>query len=83
MLRAERLIRSPTPAALGMLADIRDSHPTDRGVIMGLCSVVLGLGQIVGSAASGAEAGWVGIDGLLALDDSTDATNVRAQVLCE
>jgi predicted MFS family arabinose efflux permease len=33
---------------------------------MGLCSVVLGLGQIVGSVGSGAEADWLGIDGLLA-----------------
>jgi len=35
-----------------MLADISETHPTDRGAIMGLCSVVLGLGQIVGSVGS-------------------------------
>jgi predicted MFS family arabinose efflux permease len=32
---------------------------------MGLYSIFLGLGQIVGSVASGAAADWQGIDGLL------------------
>ncbi|MGH2455780.1 MAG: MFS transporter [Candidatus Limnocylindria bacterium] len=54
-----------TPAALGLLADISESHPEDRGAIMGLYSVFLGVGQIVGALASGTAADWAGIDGLL------------------
>jgi predicted MFS family arabinose efflux permease len=54
-----------TPAALGLLADISESHPDDRGAIMGLYSVFLGIGQIVGALASGSAADWLGIDGLL------------------
>jgi MFS family permease len=59
------VLAGATPAALGMLADISESHPADRGVIMGLYSVFLGLGQIVGSLASGAASDLMGIDGLL------------------
>jgi len=54
-----------TPAALGLLADISESHPADRGAVMGLYSVFLGLGQIVGAVSSGTAADWLGIDGLL------------------
>lgn len=54
-----------TPAALGLLADISESHPGDRGAIMGLYSVFLGLGQIIGAIASGTAADRAGIDGLL------------------
>lgn len=59
------VLAGATPAALGMLADISETHPADRGAIMGLYSVFLGLGQIIGSVASGAAADWLGIDGLL------------------
>jgi MFS family permease len=54
-----------TPAALGLLADVTESHPGDRGAIMGIYSVFLGLGQIIGAVASGSAADWAGIDGLL------------------
>jgi MFS family permease len=54
-----------TPAALGFLADVTESHPGDRGAIMGLYSVFLGVGQIIGALSSGAAADWAGIDGLL------------------
>jgi MFS family permease len=54
-----------TPAALGLLADVTESHPGDRGAIMGLYSVFLGVGQIIGALASGSAADWAGIDGLL------------------
>jgi MFS family permease len=54
-----------TPAALGLLADVTESHPGDRGAIMGLYSVFLGIGQIIGALASGTAADWAGIDGLL------------------
>jgi MFS family permease len=59
------VLAGATPAALGMLADISETHPADRGAIMGLYSVFLGLGQIVGSVVSGGAADWLGIDGLL------------------
>ena len=54
-----------TPAALGLLADITESHPADRGAIMGVYSVFLGVGQILGALASGPAGDWAGIDGLL------------------
>jgi len=60
------VLAGATPAALGMLADISETHPLDRGAIMGLYSVFLGLGQIVGSLSTGTAADWLGIDGLLA-----------------
>ena len=59
------VLAGATPAALGMLADISESHPDDRGAIMGLYSIFLGLGQIIGSVVSGSAADWLGIDGLL------------------
>lgn len=59
------VLAGATPAALGMLADISETHPLDRGAIMGLYSVFLGLGQIVGSLSTGTAADWLGIDGLL------------------
>jgi len=59
------VLAGATPAALGLLADISERFPTDRGAIMGLYSVFLGIGQIVGSLIGGAAANWLGIDGLL------------------
>jgi MFS family permease len=59
------VLAGATPAALGLLADISESHPTDRGAIMGLYSVFLALGQISGSLIGGGAAQWAGIDGLL------------------
>jgi MFS family permease len=56
-----------TPAALGLLADISEGHPHDRGAIMGLYSVFLGVGQIIGALTGGPSADWLGIDGLLAV----------------
>jgi MFS family permease len=54
-----------TPAALGLLADISESYPADRGAIMGLYSVFLGVGQILGALISGPAGDLAGIDGLL------------------
>ena len=59
------VLAGATPAALGMLADISEQHPTDRGAIMGLYSVFLALGQVLGSLLGGGAAEWMGIDGLL------------------
>jgi MFS family permease len=54
-----------TPAALSYLADLSEEAPHLRGAIMGLYSVLLGLGQLMGGALGGpfAEAGKV--DGLI------------------
>ncbi len=59
------VLAGATPAALGMLADISEEHPDDRGVIMGLYSVFLAVGQVVGSLSGGGAAVWLGVDGLL------------------
>jgi MFS family permease len=59
------VLAGATPAALGMLADISEEHPLDRGVIMGLYSVFLAIGQVTGSLIGGGAAGWLGVDGLL------------------
>jgi MFS family permease len=56
-----------TPAALTYLADATESHKEDRGSIMGLYAVFLGVGQFAGTAAGGKFADWGGIDGLLLL----------------
>jgi MFS family permease len=53
-----------TPAALAHLADITESYTTDRGVIMGLYSVFLGLGQFLGSSIGGIFVDWRGADGM-------------------
>jgi MFS family permease len=59
------VLAGATPAALGMLADVSESFPTDRGAIMGLYSVFLALGQISGSLIGGFAAELRGIDGIL------------------
>jgi MFS family permease len=59
------VLAGATPAALGLLADVSERYPHDRGAIMGLYSVFLALGQIAGSLIGGAAAEFRGIDGLL------------------
>jgi DHA1 family multidrug resistance protein-like MFS transporter len=61
------VLAGATPAALGLLADITEAYPNDRGAIMGLYSVFLALGQIFGSLVGGLSADLRGIDGMLAL----------------
>ena len=56
-----------TPAALIYLADVTESKTQDRGSIMGLYSVFLGVGQLIGTVTGGLFAGWAGIDGLVLL----------------
>ncbi len=58
------VLAGATPAALGLLADISERFPADRGAIMGLYSVFLGIGQIIGSLIGGVVAVWAGIDGM-------------------
>jgi MFS family permease len=59
------VLAGATPAALGLLADISERFPQDRGAIMGLYSVFLAIGQITGALLGGMAADWRGIDGLL------------------
>jgi MFS family permease len=59
------VLAGATPAALGLLADVSEAYPADRGAIMGLYSVFLALGQIGGAFLGGAAAGPFGIDGIL------------------
>ena len=59
------VLAGATPAALGLLADTSEAYPQDRGAIMGLYSVFLALGQILGALVGGFAADVRGIDGLL------------------
>ena len=59
------VLAGATPAALGLLADISERFPHDRGAIMGLYSVFLAVGQIVGALIGGIAADLRGIDGML------------------
>jgi MFS family permease len=54
-----------TPAALGLLADVSEGFEEDRSAIMGLYSVFLGVGQVIGAIVGGVAATWKGIDGLV------------------
>jgi MFS family permease len=59
------VLAGATPAALGLLADISERFPNDRGAIMGLYSVFLAIGQIVGALIGSFAADMRGIDGML------------------
>jgi MFS family permease len=56
-----------TPAALTYLADVTENYAADRGSIMGLYSVFLGVGQLIGTSVGGYFVDWNGVDGLLLL----------------
>jgi MFS family permease len=58
------VLAGATPAAIGLLADVTEAYPDDRGAIMGLYSVFLGLGQITGSLVGGISAQNAGLDGI-------------------
>ena len=58
------VLAGATPAALGLLADVSEAYPDDRGAIMGLYSVFLGLGQITGSLVGGVAGQNAGLDGI-------------------
>ncbi|MFI5269328.1 MAG: MFS transporter, partial [Chloroflexota bacterium] len=57
-----------TPAALSYMADITDNLATDRGAIMALYSVFLGIGQLGGGLAGGSFAQAWSLDGLVYLN---------------
>ncbi len=56
-----------TPAALTYLAEIAEEQAQDRGSVMGVYSVLLSVGQLVGTAVAGPFATWNGINGLIVL----------------
>jgi len=58
------VLAGATPAAIGLLADMTEAYPDDRGAIMGLYSVFLGIGQITGSILGGVAAQRAGLDGI-------------------
>ena len=55
------------PAALAYLADISEMSAKDRGLLMGLYSVFLGIGQLLGNGLGGVFAQNWGFDGLIFL----------------
>ncbi len=55
------------PAALAYLADITEEAARDRGLLMGLYSIFLGLGQSIGNGLGGVFARNFGFDGLIYL----------------
>ena len=55
------------PAALAYLADISEGSARDRGLLMGLYSVFLGVGQLLGNGLGGVFAQKWGFDGLIYL----------------
>ncbi|HVM30877.1 MAG TPA: hypothetical protein VM305_08955 [Candidatus Limnocylindrales bacterium] len=59
------VLAGATPAALGLLADISETYPDDRGAIMGLYSVFLAIGQIIGALLGGFASEWAAITGIL------------------
>ena len=61
------VLAGATPAAIGLLADMTEAYPDDRGAIMGLYSVFLGIGQIIGSTIGGVAAQFAGLDGIFVM----------------
>jgi MFS family permease len=59
------VLAGATPAALGLLADISETYPDDRGAIMGLYSVFLAVGQIIGAMLGGLASEIAAITGIL------------------
>ena len=59
------LLAGATPAALGLLADMSEAFPNDRGAIMGLYSVFLAVGQIAGALIGGVASEQFAFDGIL------------------
>lgn len=55
------------PAALSYLADLSEEAAKDRGLLMGLYSVFLGLGELFGNGLGGIFAQYWGFDGLIYL----------------
>jgi MFS family permease len=56
-----------TPAALAYLAEIAEERAEDRGSVMGVYSVLLSVGQLLGGALAAPFAEAMGINGLIVL----------------
>ncbi len=56
-----------TPAALAHLADISETEVGERGAVMGLYSVLLGLGQLLGAMIAAPFVDVLRVDGLILL----------------
>lgn len=56
-----------TPAALAYLSKVAEEHAAERGAIMGLYSVLLGVGQAIGAISGGPAAYAQGADGMIGL----------------
>src|SRR5579859_744343 len=56
-----------TPAALAYLAEIAEERAEDRGSVMGVYSVLLSIGQLLGGALAAPFAARLGINGLIVL----------------
>ena len=69
-----------TPAALGLLADVSEGFEEDRSAIMGLYSVFLGIGQVLGALLGGLASTWKGIDGLIVATAALLAVGIIALV---
>src|SRR6266480_4135248 len=59
------LLSGFTPAALTQMADIAETQPGKRGAVMGLYSVVLGIGQLAGAFLGGFSVDCGGFYGLM------------------
>lgn len=75
------LLSGFTPAALTYLADVTESYAEDRGSIMGLYSVFLGVGQLLGAMAGGYFAERGGVDGLLWLSAALGVITLMSLLL--
>ena len=58
------VLAGATPAAIGLLADMSERFPDDRGAFMGLYTVFFGLGQIIGLFLGGVAAESAALDGI-------------------
>lgn len=56
-----------TPAALAYLAEIAEEQPRDRGSVMGVYSVLLSVGQVLGGVVAAPFAAAMGINGVIIL----------------
>jgi len=56
-----------TPAALAYLAELAEEQPKDRGAVMGVYSVLLSVGQVLGGTLAAPFAEGLGINGVIVL----------------
>ncbi len=59
------VMSAATPAALGLLAGVSEEFHQDRSAIMGLYTVIMGIGMVISAVVGKFAAEWKGIDGLV------------------